>query len=374
MGNSRIFILSRIKNRGLQLNHSNRTSPMDLRLISASSALLSLGLIVSLKNVVSIITLSLISLLFIISTITYIYSNIHNQIAINEKKKTINLFIKNIIFQLWIITFLYKIFLSYTLEEHISGTGFLLVTICVSMMNVFELNRPKKTYLLVGAILTFIIFAIQTLSNTNISLNIITTVCFALVAQSIRIKLFDFIEKINIKTTDNELMVEKLSSMAYVDVLTSLYNRRYFNIRIDDVLALKQVDVYLIIIDIDYFKQYNDSLGHVAGDQCLMKIAKSLASSLRGSSDEVFRYGGEEFAIILKNITKKECEKLCLRIKNEINSLKIIHPTSLANDYVTVSQGSCSLMHWMNISDFISAADENLYISKNSGRNTSTVT
>lgn len=374
MGNSRLFILSRNKNRGFQLNNSNRTSPMDLRLLSASSALLSLGLIISLKNIVSIITLSLISLLFIISTITYIYSNIDNQISINEKKIKINFLIKNIIFLLWIILFLYKVFLLYTVEEHISETGFLLTVICVSMMNVFELNRPKKTYLFVGVILTSIIFAIQTLSNINILFNMITTACFFLVTQSIRVKLFDFIEKIKIKTTDNELMVEKLSSMAYVDALTSLYNRRYFNKRIEDVLASKQVDTYLIIIDIDYFKSYNDSLGHVAGDHCLMKIATSLASSLRGSSDEVFRYGGEEFAIILKNITKKECEKLCLRIKNEIDSLKIIHPTSLVNDYVTVSQGGCSLMHWMKIFDFINAADENLYISKNSGRNTSTVT
>ncbi|PCH99444.1 MAG: hypothetical protein COB81_11120, partial [Flavobacteriaceae bacterium] len=231
-----------------------------------------------------------------------------------------------------------------------------------------------KEYFFVGTILVFFILIIQILSNTNVLLSIITTSCFVLIAQSIRFKLFDFIEKINIKTNDNELMVEKLSSMVYVDALTSLYNRRYFNTRIEDVLASKKVDAYLIIIDIDYFKQYNDSLGHVVGDNCLMKIAKSLILSLRGSSDEVFRYGGEEFAIILKNITKKECEKLCLRIKNEINSLKINHPTSLVSDCVTVSQGACSLINWMSISDFISAADENLYISKNSGRNTFTVT
>ena len=347
---------------------------MDLRLLSASSAILSLGLIVSLKNCVSTITLNLILLLFIISTMIYIYSNIHNRIIINEKQIRINICIKNIIFLFWLVIFLYKICILYTLEEHVSGTGFLLTMICVSMMNVFELNRSRKEYFFVGTILVFFILIIQILSNTNVLLSIITTSCFVLIAQSIRFKLFDFIEKINIKTNDNELMVEKLSSMVYVDALTSLYNRRYFNTRIEDVLASKKVDAYLIIIDIDYFKQYNDSLGHVVGDNCLMKIAKSLILSLRGSSDEVFRYGGEEFAIILKNITKKECEKLCLRIKNEINSLKINHPTSLVSDCVTVSQGACSLINWMSISDFISAADENLYISKNSGRNTFTVT
>ena len=164
--------------------------------------------------------------------------------------------------------------------------------------------------------------------------------------------------------------IEKLS---VTDELTKLYNRRYFNTKIEEEInRAKRGNKYLclIILDIDYFKQYNDTYGHQKGDFVLKEVANILKSKTNRASDFAFRVGGEEFAIIT-TLEKDKVAEFAKAIKDDIFNLKIEHSTSLVSKYVTSSIGiSCRLAKDIKNSDEIyKEADDNLYEAKNLGRN-----
>ena len=93
------------------------------------------------------------------------------------------------------------------------------------------------------------------------------------------------------------------------------------------------------MLDVDFFKRYNDTYGHPAGDRCLIQVADALQRSTRQSEDVVVRYGGEEFVIILFNATLPEAETVAARVKQELKLAAIPHQASAVNAFVTVSQG-----------------------------------
>ena len=164
--------------------------------------------------------------------------------------------------------------------------------------------------------------------------------------------------------------IEKLS---ITDELTKLYNRRYFNTKIEEEInRAKRGNKYLclMILDIDYFKQYNDTYGHQKGDFVLKEVANVLRSKTNRASDFAFRVGGEEFAIIT-TLEKDKVAGFAKAIKDDIFNLKIEHSTSLVSKYVTSSIGiSCRLANDIkNIDGIYKEADDNLYEAKNLGRN-----
>ena len=127
------------------------------------------------------------------------------------------------------------------------------------------------------------------------------------------------------------------------------------------------------MIDIDYFKHFNDHYGHLSGDACLRLVARTLRKSLKRSTDVVTRFGGEEFAAILPDTDLKGAWIVAQHIMESIESLGIKHSFSEFNR-VTISQGIATYMPDQDPgiedqSDIVSAADEALYLSKNNGRN-----
>jgi diguanylate cyclase (GGDEF) domain len=176
-----------------------------------------------------------------------------------------------------------------------------------------------------------------------------------------------------IKSMELIKLNELLLSLSEKDKLTGIANRRKFDDYIDHVWNTSLVNrssIALLIIDIDYFKEYNDNLGHVEGDKCIAKVAKAL-ERMNIKSHFVARYGGDEFMVVLENCSIDEAIKLAENIKTTIAELNIVHQFSRISDRVTLSIGAAAVIpnENMTIKDFIREADKALYIAKKLGRN-----
>lgn len=167
---------------------------------------------------------------------------------------------------------------------------------------------------------------------------------------------------------------QKLQQLANSDGLTGLANRRYFDDYFQQEwkrLSREQASLSLIMFDVDYFKNYNDTYGHLLGDECLRKIATVLKKAIKRPADLVARFGGEEFIILLPNTDLKGAIHLADKIRLQVKSLDIPHTDSNVSDCVTVSLGVASTIPQFNIlpRTLIAAADEMLYKAKSTGRN-----
>lgn len=164
-----------------------------------------------------------------------------------------------------------------------------------------------------------------------------------------------------------------IEQLSITDELTKLYNRRFFNNKIEEEINRAKREnktLCLLILDIDYFKQYNDTYGHQKGDFVLESVAKVLANKTNRASDFAFRIGGEEFAIIT-SLEKDKTIEFAQLIKEDIENLKIEHKASEISKYVTISIGAVSKMaiEIKDSDELFKEADDNLYEAKKLGRN-----
>jgi len=171
---------------------------------------------------------------------------------------------------------------------------------------------------------------------------------------------------------------EKLESLTLEDTLTELHNRRYFEKQLEakwkhDVWRNKELT--LMIIDIDYFKLYNDTYGHAEGDVCLKRVAQVLKSCLRRPTDIIARIGGEEFVVMLPGAGTSVAMKLAQLMQHELSLTELIHEASPLDENVTVSVGVASVILDENTTSLglFKAADKALYKAKANGRNQAAV-
>jgi diguanylate cyclase (GGDEF)-like protein len=168
---------------------------------------------------------------------------------------------------------------------------------------------------------------------------------------------------------------EKLELLSSLDGLTGLFNRRYFD---DNLLkewkqaSRDNTPLSLLIVDIDYFKNYNDCYGHLEGDICLRKVAQALYEALLRPTDIVARYGGEEFTAILPNTGSDGVIKVAQRMMDHVVQLDIVHKESSVAEMVTVSIGASSVFPTgkLAVTSLLNRADKALYEAKEQGRNT----
>lgn len=175
--------------------------------------------------------------------------------------------------------------------------------------------------------------------------------------------------KMNLQVLNN-----RLEELAWKDSLTGLANRRFFDLSINNMWHLavrekKQLSV--MMIDVDFFKAYNDFYGHQMGDEALRKTAEVIRSILRRDTDAVCRYGGEEFTVLLFDMELKEAHALCEAMLTKMRRTEIPHKASSIAPYLTISIGLTGL-----VPDFdqdpemlVQAADKALYKAKDNGRN-----
>jgi diguanylate cyclase (GGDEF)-like protein len=168
--------------------------------------------------------------------------------------------------------------------------------------------------------------------------------------------------------------ISQANVLASSDGLTQIANRRRFDEYLTDQwqkMTCVRAPLSVLLCDIDCFKQYNDTYGHPAGDDCLKLIVKALESATYRSSDLLARYGGEEFAAILPQTDLKQALNVAQRMQEAIADLKIPHSASTAGAYVTISIGIASLIpsEQQPASFLLDEADRKLYDAKHQGRN-----
>ena len=186
-------------------------------------------------------------------------------------------------------------------------------------------------------------------------------------------------------------LTDELRRYSTIDALTGLANRRSFN----DALAREWARAHrsgtalsLLMVDVDHFKLFNDRYGHPAGDECLVAVANALHGASLRPADQVSRYGGEEFALLLPQTPRAGAERLAQRLLDAVNDLHIAHQASPTAPHVSISIGICSYdeaspawlrapadsrfadetMETFGHKDLLAAADQALYTAKHSGR------
>ena len=166
---------------------------------------------------------------------------------------------------------------------------------------------------------------------------------------------------------------QELQRLSMTDGLTGLANRRMFDEALGRewrrCLRLKK-PMSIVMLDVDFFKKYNDRYGHLEGDDCLRAVASELARSAPRPGDLVARYGGEEFVMILADTDYNGANWVANRIRQHVVDLKLVHGDS-HHGYITVSCGVSSVLpvHDLTVENLVKSADNALYLAKNDGRN-----
>jgi len=185
--------------------------------------------------------------------------------------------------------------------------------------------------------------------------------------------MFDISER---KKTEQKLidLQKELEQLSFKDGLTGVANRRMF----DSVMELEwhnakrhRQPLSLIMIDIDYFKQYNDHYGHLQGDECLKRVSQALDEAATRSRDFIARFGGEEFVLVLPDSDAESAATVAERCRKAIFKLQIPHAKSEVSQLLTISLGVGSVVPGPDdeLMDFIETVDKRLYLAKQSGRN-----
>ena len=175
---------------------------------------------------------------------------------------------------------------------------------------------------------------------------------------------------------DNEriqTLADELERLSFIDGLTGVANRRYFDDYLDKAwrqCQRQQTPMTLMMIDVDFFKPYNDAHGHQKGDQCLRDLARALTMQAARPQDLAARYGGEEFVLLFPDADEQSAGALADRVLESVRELQIPHGQSEASDVVTISAGVVTVKPGPLLSphDLVAAADRALYQAKSRGR------
>ncbi|WP_051479668.1 diguanylate cyclase domain-containing protein [Catenovulum agarivorans] len=171
---------------------------------------------------------------------------------------------------------------------------------------------------------------------------------------------------------------KQLEKVSVTDALTGLANRKYLLEQLESALDKANRGGYsltFMMIDIDDFKKFNDAYGHLNGDKCLLKVARTLTKVQKRTCDLAARYGGEEFAVLLPFTDQNGANRMAELLRQQVENLAIAHADNASHNHVSVSVGVVTYLagHATRITNYeqiIQTADENLYAAKSDGRNT----
>ena len=178
----------------------------------------------------------------------------------------------------------------------------------------------------------------------------------------------------NLMLGELEVLHRKVEHLSQTDELTGVYNRRYFHdmFKRDKAHAIRAKEyISVLLLDLDFFKQYNDIYGHVSGDKCLQTFARILKDNVKRNTDVIARYGGEEFIILLSDTPLPCVQSICKRIVKALAETAIPHTGSTVANHVTCSIGGIAVIPTLETTEenLILRADKLLYLAKEEGRN-----
>lgn len=319
----------------------------------------------------AVISGNIISILFIIASVVF-YILLYNIDKITNKIRFKWYFCYSFVYVICIIQFLNII--NVTINQQPSFPFILAINLLVILPDF----KPKCTVTLIILIyLSSLFVQISYLPITPLSIiKIINISVFTLICIITNI----FLYKKDVRVFLNEIKLKEMNEhfalLSTIDELTELPNRRAFNYFYDNIwihCKRLQLPLCVIMIDIDYFKKYNDILGHIEGDKALQAVSKCLKSCIKRDTDFIARYGGEEFVCIIPYIKYDDAYRIIEKILKSVEQLKIIHPHK-ADSYLTVSIGATLISlnnHtvFTNKDTVLESADKALYEAKNTGRN-----
>ena len=176
-----------------------------------------------------------------------------------------------------------------------------------------------------------------------------------------------------LRSLNERLRSEQFEELSHMDSLTGLGNRRALEKKLESLRAERRAGqcVSVAIVDIDHFKAYNDAFGHVAGDDCLRRVSGVLLAEARKQDDCVFRFGGEEFVVLITGANARSAMQVCERLRRAVEAEAIPHIVPRRNSTLTVSIGVASQEAGdaFDADALIFAADKQLYNAKDNGRN-----
>lgn len=215
--------------------------------------------------------------------------------------------------------------------------------------------------------LTTLMASVQLNQGVNIRFLLVWLLLTAILIYG-RVILQRWFDEAWLRYQENRMLIARLDVMAHQDALTGTANRRSMENFLDD--ALLQAEPFaLLMLDVDYFKRYNDHYGHQAGDACLIKVADIVKTSIRTPADLVARYGGEEFVIVLPASSLDDAVRVAERIQTNLREISLPHAASEVSEMVTVSMGITLSKDGDSAYGIIARADEALYRAKQQGRN-----
>ncbi|MEG2114728.1 MAG: GGDEF domain-containing protein [Hafnia sp.] len=215
--------------------------------------------------------------------------------------------------------------------------------------------------------LTTLMASVQLNQGVNIRFLLVWLLLTAILIYG-RVILQRWFDEAWLRYQENRMLIARLDVMAHQDALTGTANRRSMENFLDD--ALLQAEPFaLLMLDVDYFKRYNDHYGHQAGDACLVKVADIVKTSVRTPADLVARYGGEEFVIVLHASSLDDAVRVAERIQTNLREISLPHAASEVSEMVTVSMGITLSKDGDSAYGIIARADEALYRAKQQGRN-----
>lgn len=228
-------------------------------------------------------------------------------------------------------------------------------------------HRPGITAFMLPLWVTALLAGIQLHYHTEIRFLILWAIFTAILLYGRRIlqRLYDEAWDTH---QENMQLIQRLESIANQDALTGTANRRALNAYLAAIWQQK-TPLALMMIDVDYFKRYNDRYGHQAGDECLSSVAQVLKMAVRAEGDLVARYGGEEFVVVLPGVSLAHATAIAERIQQKIREAGLPHAASAVASEVTVSIGIVASDGTVPIETLIARADSALYQAKNKGRN-----
>jgi len=235
----------------------------------------------------------------------------------------------------------------------------------------WEELQTGMTYLFV--VMMLVIFSVFTVFNIFVSR--LLEPLYKIVREITRLSGDWDLKQLNENSSKNEIeTLGEFLNMTIVDQLTGIYNRRFFDGNMKKIirsLSRTEAKLSLLMIDIDFFKKYNDNYGHDKGDTCLKEVAAILTRVIIREEDFVARYGGEEFVVVLPNTDENGARLMAERLLKNIYDARIPHEKSDVVPFVTVSIGGTTgiVKHSQEESDYVKSADVALYKSKQNGRN-----